>query len=141
VNPGQIGPGDPQPPVASAGGDQDLLVADFFARIQGDRVRGGIDGDHAFAAKLDIVTGVPVGRPDVPAVEILLRPQVGLGQRRAAKGDARLPADEHDGPREALLPERDGRVPAGHAAADDHHGVSGGPLSHALILPPEPVRA
>ena len=91
VDPGQVGPGDLQPPVPAPGGDQDLLVAEFFARVQGDRVRGGINGRHrGSAAQLDIVVGVPAGRPDVPAVEILLRPQVGLGQRRAAEGDARF---------------------------------------------------
>ena len=99
VDPGQAGPGNREPPVPPSGGDQDLLVGEFLARVQGHRVRGGIDGHHAgAAAELDIVAGVPVGRPDVPAVEILLGPQVGLGQRRTAEGDARFPADEHDRP-------------------------------------------
>jgi len=134
VDPGQAGPGDPEPPVASAGGDQDLLVADFLARGQGDGVRGGVDGHRGFGsgAQLDVMLGVPAGRPDVPAVQILLGPQVGLGQRRTAEGDAWFPAEEHDRPGEALLPERGGGVAAGHAAADDHDRVLASALGHAV---------
>ncbi len=132
VKPGQAGPGEREPPVASPGGDQDLLIAELFAGGQGDGVRAGIDGRDGFAAALDVVAGVPAGRPDVPAVEILLRPQVGLGQRRAAEGEARFPADEHDRPGETLVPQRRGGVAPGQAAADDHDRVSCDPLGHAV---------
>ena len=99
VNPGQFGSGDFEPPVTPSGSDQNLLVGELFAGVQGDGVRGGIDVPHGGStAKLDIVLGVPADRPDIPGVEILLRPQVGLRQRRPAKRDTRFAADEHHRP-------------------------------------------
>ena len=47
VDPGQLGPGNVEPPVPSAGGDQDLLVLELLARVEDHRVRGGIDRDDA----------------------------------------------------------------------------------------------
>ena len=133
VDSGQAGARDLELPVAPAGRDQDLVISELLVRVQGHRVRGGIDGhDAGAAAELDVVIGVPAGRSYVPAVEILLGPQVGLGQRRAAEGDARFPADEHHRSRETLLPDGGGGVAARHAAADDHDRVPAGSLRHAV---------
>jgi hypothetical protein len=96
VNPGPISPVALDPPVAAAGGDQHFLVPDRLPGIQRDRVRGGVDGHDGSVAPLDVVLGVPVGRPDIPAREVLLRPQVGLGQRRTPERHARFPAGNHD---------------------------------------------
>ena len=87
-------------------------------------VPGGINRCHRGAAPpLDIVVGIPAGRPDVPAVETLLRPQIGLGQRRTTEGNTRFPADKHHRRRETLLPESRGGVAAREATADDHNRV------------------
>ena len=60
MEPGQAGSRDREPPVASAGGDQDLGIAEFLARVQGDRVRGGIDGRHdGSMTTVDLVVVVP----------------------------------------------------------------------------------
>ena len=132
VDPGQPGPGNAEPPVPSARGDQDLLVSEFFARAQDDRVRGGIDGRHArSAAQVNVVSGIPAGL-DVPAVEILLRPQVGLGQRRPAEGNARLRADEHDRSPETLLPEGGGGVSPCETTADDYDRARAGSFRHEV---------
>jgi hypothetical protein len=66
-------------------------------------VRCRIDPDHGFGAEVDVVGFIPVGGPDVPAVEILLGSQVGLGQWGTAERDARFPADEYDRPLEPLV--------------------------------------
>jgi hypothetical protein len=120
VDSGQLGPGHPEPPVTRSGGYEDLLVADRLAGVQHDRVRGRIDARNARAANVYAVVGVPAGRPDVPAFEILFRPEEGLGQRRPAKRDTRFPADDHDRPGETFLPQGGGRVAPREAAADDH---------------------
>ena len=86
VDPGQLGPRNVEPPVPPPGGDQDLLILDLLARVQHDVVRSGIHRDDARFEPLDVVLLIPVGGSDVPPVEILLRPEVGLGQRGRPKG-------------------------------------------------------
>jgi hypothetical protein len=80
MDPWQLSPGKLKPPVSSSGGYQDLLILDLLARVQDHVVRGGIHGDNArLDEQFDIVLRIPVGRSDIPAVEILLRTEVGLG--------------------------------------------------------------
>ena len=79
VDPGQLRPGNVEPPVPTAGGDQDLLVLDLLARLEDHFVRGGIHRGNGRLEPFDIVLLIPTGRSDIPAVEILLRPEVGLG--------------------------------------------------------------
>jgi len=54
VDPGQLGPANPEPPVTRSGGYEDLLVADLLARAEDDRMRGRID-----AATLALRTSTP----------------------------------------------------------------------------------
>ena len=119
VDPGQLGAGDVEPPVPPAGGDQDLLVLDLLARIEDHLVRGGIHRGNGRLEPFDIVLLVPVGGSDVPAVEILLRPEVGLGQRGTTEWDPRLVADEHDSAPKPLIPKSRRGVPSGETATDD----------------------
>src|SRR5512135_1504069 len=133
MNPGQLSPGNTEPPILSSGGHQDLLVPELLARAQDDRVRGRIDGrDARSAAKVYTVFGVPASRPDIPAFEVLLRPQVSLGQRRTTKRDARFLADDHDRSGETLLPQGRGGIASRHAAAHDHDRVPADCLSHGV---------
>ena len=142
VDPGQAGPGDPEPPVPPSGGYQELVVPKLLARVQDDRVRGGIDGFDARSAEtVYVMFGVPAGRPDIPAFEILLRPQVGLGQRRTTEGDARFLADDHDRSRKTLRSEGCGGVAPRDATADDHDRAHTGSLRHQYILPSRFSRA
>ena len=96
-------------------------------------MRGRIDArDARSAANVYAVFGVPGGRPDIPAVEILFRPQVSLGQRRPSERDARFPADDHDRPGETLLPQGGGYLKTvttiKHYAANNTEGDRiGGP--------------
>src|SRR6266540_3403012 len=78
---------------------------------------------------------VPVGGLDVPAVEVLFRSQVGLGQRGTPERDARFPADEHDRPLEPPVTQGCGGSAAGLAATDDHHRPRAGSLRHERPLP------
>ena len=96
-------------------------------------MRGGIEGrDARSAAQVYVVFGIPAGWPDVPAFEILLRPQVRLGQRRTAEGDARFLADDHDRSGETLLPQGGGGVAPRDAAADDHDRAPADSLRHGV---------
>jgi hypothetical protein len=94
-------------------------------------VRGRIDARDARAANVYAVFGVPVGGPDVPAVEVLFRSQVRLGQRRPAKRDARLRADDNDRSSETFIAQGSGRVAPREAAADDHDRALADTFRHA----------
>ena len=83
-------------------------------------VSGRVDRNDAGLEPLHIMLVIPTRRPDIPPVEILLRAQVRLGQRRATERDPRLSADEHDAALEALFAERHRGVATGEPAADDH---------------------
>jgi hypothetical protein len=54
---------------------------------------------------------IPVGGPDIPALEILFRSQVCLGQQGSAERDTWFPADDHDRPAETLLTQVTTAVP------------------------------
>ena len=99
-------------------------------------MRGGIDdcdlGPHQ---TVYVVLLIPAGRLDVPAREILLRAQVGLGERGPAEGDARFLADNGDRVPEPLLPQGHGGIAPGHAAADDHDSGLAGILRHLMHVP------
>jgi hypothetical protein len=87
VDPGQFGPGNPEPAVLSSRRQQDLLALQFLARVQDHRVRRSVYGHHVGSgAELDVVRLIPVRGLNVPALEILFRPQICLGQRRTANG-------------------------------------------------------
>ena len=91
-------PAEPQISAVRGGAS---LVLQFLARVQDHRVRRSVYGHHVGSgAKLDVVRLIPVRGLNVPALEILFRPQICLGQRRTAKRDTRFPADDHDGPTE-----------------------------------------
>ena len=94
-------------------------------------MRGRIDTRDARAADVYAVLGVPAGWPDIPAVEVLFRSQVRLGQRRPAKRDARFRADDNDRPGETFLPQGSGRVAPREAAADDHDRALADTFRHA----------
>src|ERR1022692_1442439 len=132
----QVGPRKLEPPVPPTRGDQDLLVLQLLARAEEHRMRGGIDdrgtGPHE---TVHIVLLIPAGWPDTPAREILLGPQVRLGQRRPAKGDTRLLADNDDPVPVTLLPQGYGGVAPGHGGADDHDSGPGRTLGHLMHLP------
>ena len=69
-------------------------------------MRRGVYGHHAGSgAEFDVVRLIPVGGLDVPALEILFRPQVCLGQWGTAERDTRFLADDHDRPAETLVAE------------------------------------
>lgn len=96
-------------------------------------MRSGIDGrDPRSAKKIYIVLRIPVGRPDIPAVEFLLRPQVSLGQRRATKRDARFLADDHDPPAETLLPKGRGGIAPRDATAGHDDRTPADSLRHKV---------
>ena len=99
-------------------------------------MRGGIDDRNTGPSEtIYVVLLIPAGRPDIPVREILLRPQVRLGERRPAKGDARFPADNGDPVPESLLPQGYGGIAPGHAAADDHDSGPAATLRHLIHLP------
>jgi hypothetical protein len=77
------------------------------------------------------VFGVPAGWPDIPAVEVLFRSQVRLGQGRPPEWDARFRADHHDRSSETLIPQGSGRVAPREAAADDHDLALADTFRHA----------
>jgi hypothetical protein len=120
VDAGQFGSRRVEPPVPCARRDQELLIAELFARRERDRVLIRIHRDDRGFEPLHVVLGVPVRRPDVPAAEILLRAEIRLRQGRATEGDPWFGADEHDPALEALLAERHRGVAAGEAGAGDH---------------------
>src|SRR6266568_2925221 len=132
----QASPGKLEPPVLPACGYQDLLVLQLLARAENRRMRAGIDDRNTGSNEaVHVVLLVPAGRPDVPVREILLRPQVRLGKRRPAKGDAHFPADQCDPVPGTLLPQGYGRVAPGHGAAYDHDSGPAGRLTHVPRLP------
>src|SRR6185437_6801099 len=132
----QASPGKPEPAVLPARGDQDLLVRQLLARAETYGMRGGIDDRNRGPSQaVHLVLRIPAGRPDVPVREIFLRPQVRLGQRRPAKGDARFPADQGDPVPVTLLPQGYRRVAPGHGAAYDHDSGPAGRLAHVPRLP------
>ncbi len=99
-------------------------------------MRGRIDDRNTGPnEKVHVVLLVPAGRPDIPVRETLLRPQVRLGKRRPAKGDARFPADDSDPVPETLLPQGYSGVAPGHGTADDHDSGPAGTLRHLMHLP------
>ena len=55
--------------------------------------RGINDRNGGLSQELDVVCLIPASGLDVPALEILFRPQVGLGQRGTAERDTRFPAE------------------------------------------------
>src|SRR6266567_7007276 len=95
----------------------------------------GIDRGSTGPDAVHLMLLVPAGWPDVPAGDILLRPQVGLRERRSAKGDARFRADDGDRVNETVLADRDGGGASCQAATDDHDSLPAGSLSHPLHLP------
>ena len=68
---------------------------------------------------------IPVGRLDVPPIELLLRAQIRLGQRRATKGNHGLAADERHPTGEAFFAKRCGGIAPREAAANDHDRLIG----------------
>ena len=120
VDSGQLDPWDVEPPVPSPGGDQDLLVLELLARFQDDPVGGGVDRGDRLGEPLDFVLLVPLGRSHEPAIELLLGPEIGLGQRGSAEGHSRFAADQDDPALKPLVAKRGHRVAAGEAGADDH---------------------
>ena len=84
-------------------------------------MRDRINSHHAGLAKaLYIVLFVPAGGSDIPVLEILLRPQIRLGERRTAKRDARFSADDCDPASVTLFPESYGGIAPSDAAPNDH---------------------
>src|SRR5262249_36231328 len=75
-----------------------------------------------------------VGGVGIPAIEVLFRPQVCLGQRGPAKWEAWFRADDHDRAAETVLTQGRGGGAPGLATTDDHHRLSARTLSH--VLPP-----
>jgi hypothetical protein len=123
VDSGQLGPGDVEPPVPAARGDQNLLVLDLLARLEDHLVLGGIHLSNGRLEPFDIVLLIPGGGSDVPPVEILLRPEVGLGQRGTTEWDPRFVADDHDSAAKSLIPKSRRGVPSGETATDNDDGL------------------
>src|ERR1022692_4354676 len=132
----QVSPRKLEPPVPSTRGYKDLLVLQLLTRAEEHCMRGGIDDrDTGPNEPVHVVLLIPAGGPDIPVREFLLRPQVCLGERGPAKGDARFSADNGDPVAVTLLPQGYGGVAPGHGAADDHDSGPARTLRHLIHLP------
>jgi hypothetical protein len=131
MDPLQLRPGDVDPPVLATGGDEELLVFDLLTRFEDHLVRFGIHRGDVRLEPLHIVLAVPLCGPDIPILERLLRAEVGLRKRRAAEGDPRFAADQHEPALEALVAEGRRGIASRETRADDHEGLAGLHRSHS----------
>ena len=124
VDPRQLRARHLEPAVPAAGRDQELLIAELLARIEHDRVGGRVDlHDAGLHESLDAMLLIPTRGLDVPPVEILLRAQVRLGQRRAAERNPRLSANDHNPPEKPSSRSVGCGIASGQPTADDHDGL------------------
>jgi hypothetical protein len=92
------------PARCGAGGQQQLVVADLFAAVEGDLVHGGIEAGGAVAqSQLDVLVGVPGRWVQVDGVPFGRSGQVRLGQRWPFVGGLGLGSYEQDPAGETLL--------------------------------------
>ena len=127
----QLRAGDREPSRLGAGGQQQAVVAQPLAVVEGQLARRRVQAHRRSAeAQLDVVPGVEALVVDVDLLAADLATQVLLGQRRALVGPLVLGPDQHHAPVEALVAQGLGRLRAGQARADDHerlvtgHGMS-----------------
>ena len=119
IDPGQRCARHPKSPVASSGAEQER-VRKGFAADELDLLAPRVDPlDRDPGAKLNAMRRVPGLGFDEPAVEAFLTAQVGLGQGRPSKRDARLVAKHHNPAGPAVLPQGHRRVSAGEPGAND----------------------
>src|SRR5947207_6285428 len=90
--------------VASPGRDQQLAEFDDLAGVQVEASLLGVETNRGGADHLDIVLVEPLGRLDIPARQVFLATQVGLGERRPPKRHARLIPYEEETPGVTHLP-------------------------------------
>ena len=87
----ELSAGYAQPPVLASGSEQNLLIPQFLARRQGQRVRRGSNRRDRVGAQVNLMGPVPVGRLDIPVPQALLRPQVLLGERGPGRTECPVP--------------------------------------------------
>ena len=121
---GEMMAGAAEPARRTAGRPDQVAIADRLASRR-DLAGGGIDmGDAAAEEHRDIAFLPEGGRTDQQAIESLVPGEIFLGQRRAFVGQIRLVADNGDAAAELRLAQRDRRLRAAVAGADDHNVVA-----------------
>src|SRR5262249_41929516 len=120
VDSGQLEARDRESPIASAGGDQQLIEFEPLAARQSERALLRVDaGDLRGKSQLDIALAIEVRRSQQGLLERRHTPKVVLGQGRPVVGRLRLGADEHHSPVQAFLTQGRGGGRAREARADD----------------------
>ena len=115
--------------VPSAGRDQQLAELDYLAGVQVEASLLGVETHRGGVDQLDVVLGEPLGRLDIPARQVLLATQVGLGERRPPKRHARLIPYEDETPGVTLLPQGPGGDAARYACPEDGNRQAVAPLA------------
>ncbi len=101
-----------------------MVVGEACAVRQLYAPRGAVDGLRPRGDEIDAVVGIEGGGAQLQMLGIGLALEIGLGERRALIGQARLLADQRDPLRIAGLTQRGGKLVAALPAADDHHAVA-----------------
>ncbi len=117
----EIGAGNRNDERLRTGGDDQLVIGEFFAGRRLDRFGGAVDGDHGFAApQLDAMRGVPGLIVDDDVFKGLFARQHGR-KHDAVVIDSRLRAENRYVQRRVVFGEKlfHGAA-AGHAIADHH---------------------
>src|SRR6185312_16298027 len=122
ADPVELDPRQRRHPVARAGGDDEVVVAERRADAELDLPRGAVDLDGAGAAHVfDALFGVEALGTHQQEVEADLAAEVILGQRRPLIGKPRLVADQHHLAVETALAQRRGELEPAMPRAEDHH--------------------
>ena len=123
----QIGAGDAEPARLGARGQQERVVFQRLAAVEGQPPRRRVERlGGAAEAQLDVVLVVEALLVDVDLVAAGLAAEVVLGERRPLVGPLLLGADQHHAPVEALLAQRLGGLGAGKARSGDHERLGCG---------------
>src|SRR5712692_9471814 len=95
-----------------------------------------VDACNPGRQHFDLIRPVPIEGCGHPAGEVLLAPQVALGQRRPSKRKAGLVAEDQQLAAVTLLPERLGRRACGQTPADDHYRTAHRPWHRKTRVSP-----
>ena len=136
---GQPGARRIQAPVAAPGGHQQPVEGDALAAGQDHLAFAHVDLDGARAEPgVDLLLGVPLGRPDEGVVERLLAAQVLLRQGWTFVGRQRFGADQGDPSVEPFAAQRGRRGGPGQRGSDDDERPVGAhaPYASTFSCPP-----
>src|SRR6218665_2378801 len=121
----ELGTGHRQPACLTAGGQKQLVVAQYFAGAKAHAAACAFDGrDLSAQLQFDVLRGVRLGgaKPEPVARQVAL--EEGLGQRRALVRWPGLATDHHDASLMAAIAQREGGLGTRQARThDDDAGI------------------